>query len=51
MIYALALIAAFVGLALQVWALADENLRIARGCLCRKGAWNPECPLHGRSSS
>ena len=24
------------------------NGALAISCLCRKGAWNPECPVHGR---
>lgn len=20
------------------------------GCICRKGGWNPECPVHGRAA-
>ena len=48
MIYALGLLVAFVGLGLQVWGLIRQQLEVASGCLCRKGAWHPECPLHGR---
>jgi len=43
-IYALAFLAAFVGLALQVWGLIQDNLRIALGCPdCRKGARCARC--------
>ena len=50
MIYALLILAAVVGVMLQLGALIGEQLRAASGCTCAKGAWNPECPVHGRTS-
>ena len=50
MIAAILIIVAVVGVALQMMALINECLRVASGCLCRKGAVNPECPIHGRDS-
>lgn len=50
MIYVGLILLAIFGVALQVWALVGDMVRLASGCLCRKGAVNAECPLHGRRS-
>lgn len=41
---------ALAGCALQLTFLRAE-LRARAGCICRKGAWHPDCPVHGRSRS
>lgn len=47
MIPAILIIAAVVGVALQMMALIDELGRVASGCTCRKGAVDARCPIHG----
>lgn len=42
---------AVLGVMLQVGAFVGQQLRLASGCLCAKGRWNPECPVHGRDAA
>lgn len=37
----------FLGLYLQLAAFVGHTLRQAQGCLCRKHAVSPTCPVHG----
>ena len=50
MIPALLIIAAVVGVALQMMALINECLRVGSGCLCQRHAVNQRCPIHGSES-
>ena len=50
MIPAILIIAAVVGVALQMMALINECLRVGSGCTCRKGAVDWRCPVHGSGS-
>ena len=46
--YVIAVTGAFVGVMLQLGVFVGQLLREASGCLCRKGAVNMDCPVHGR---
>jgi hypothetical protein len=48
MTLALLLTIAYLALLLRLALWVGELLREASGCLCRKGAWHPDCPVHGR---
>ena len=47
-VYVIGITGMFLGLYLQFAAFVGGLLREASGCLCRKGAVNMECPVHGR---
>jgi len=42
-----ALLGATIYVLARGWASLMTHLADA-GCTCRKGAWDPECPVHGR---
>jgi hypothetical protein len=47
-LHALALAAALVCAPFLGYAWAEVCVWLADRCTCRKGAWDPGCPRHGR---
>ena len=49
MIWVAFVLFAVLGIALQIAALTERMFAASR-CICRKGAVNMECPIHGSRS-